>query len=272
MKQKYRRAVFIVVYAGNKEKIEYLILKRKLHWTGWEFSKGGIGKGEDILDAVKREVFEETGLKVLEIKKFDFSGKFKYNKKLKDRPGFIGQDFSLYATKVNKPKKGFIKLDKREHSDYKWLRYSDALKKLTFANQKKSMEIVNNKLTNKFREFITSSKKVILCGKSAEQNEKLMNEFKGKENTILHTASPGSGFCVIAEKSSKEDIKEAAIFCACYSQDWRDNKRDVLVHVFSGKNVYKRKPMKLGTFGVKKRKEIKINKRDILKLKNAKIK
>ncbi len=264
MNQKYRRAVFIVVYTGNKEKIEYLILKRKLHWTGWEFPKGGLENGEENSAAVKREVFEETGLKVLEIKKFDFSGKFKYNKKLKDRPGFIGQDFSLYATKVNK---GKIKIDEREHSDYKWLRYGDALKKLTFSNQKKSLEIVNNRLTNKFREFITSSKKVILCGKSAEQNEKLMNKFKGKNNTILHTASPGSPFCVInAEKSSKKDIKEAAIFCARYSQDWRNNKNNVIVHVFSGKNVYKRKGMKLGTFGVKKFKVVKVKKGKIERL------
>ena len=268
MKPKYRPAVFIVVYARNKGKIEYLILKRKLHWTGWEFPKGGLENGEESSAAVKREVFEETGLKTRKIQTFNFSGRYKYKKQISGR-SFIGQEFVLYAAEVEKSQEKKIILDKREHSDYRWLRYNDALKKLTFPNQKKALEIVNNRLTNKFREYITSSKKVILCGKDAKSNEKLVNEFKGKNNTILHTALPGSPFCVIAEKASEKDIKEAAIFCARYSQDWRNNKNNAIVHIFSGKDVYKRKGMKLGTFGVRKRKEIKINKRDILKLENV---
>ena len=42
MNSKYRKIVFIVTYAKLKDKIYYLILKRKLHWKGWEFVKGGI--------------------------------------------------------------------------------------------------------------------------------------------------------------------------------------------------------------------------------------
>ena len=41
-KMKYRNAIFIVVYAKQKDKIYYLILKRKLHWKGWEFQKEGL--------------------------------------------------------------------------------------------------------------------------------------------------------------------------------------------------------------------------------------
>ena len=95
----------------------------------------------------------------------------------------------------------------------------------------------------KFREFLTSSEKKVLCGKDAEQNENLVKEFIGKENKIFHTEKPGSPFCVIAEslKPSKKDEKETAIFCAAKSQDWRDNKNDVIIHVFTGKDIYKRK-------------------------------
>ena len=76
-KIKYRKAVFGVAYSKNKDgKIEYIILKRKKHWKGWEFPKGGIERGEKIIDAVKREVREETGLKCINIKKLNFSGKF----------------------------------------------------------------------------------------------------------------------------------------------------------------------------------------------------
>ena len=114
-----------------------------------------------------------------------------------------------------------------------------------------------------FRRFATSSGKSILAGKNAEQNEELMNEYIGKENVILHTKEKGSPFCVILGKAGKKDIKEAAIFCAKYSQDWKKNKKDVVVHIFKGKDVFKDTKMAIGTFGVRKIKEIKIQKGEI---------
>ena len=87
--------------------------------------------------------------------------------------------------------------------------------------------------------------------------------FKGKSNIILHTSKPGSPFCVIETKPKKGDKKEAAILCAKKSQDWRDNKSDVVIHIFTGKDIFKRKEMKLGTFGVKQKKNIKVKKEDI---------
>ncbi|MEK6897985.1 MAG: NFACT RNA binding domain-containing protein [Nanoarchaeota archaeon] len=118
----------------------------------------------------------------------------------------------------------------------------------------------------KFRNITLASGATILLGKNAEQNEILMNQFKGKEDIILHTAEPGSPFCVINKGShSKKDISEAAVFCAAYSRDWRDNKKDVVVHIFNGKDIYKRKGMEKGTFGVKKFKVIKVKKEEIEK-------
>jgi predicted ribosome quality control (RQC) complex YloA/Tae2 family protein len=116
----------------------------------------------------------------------------------------------------------------------------------------------------KVREFFTSSKSKVICGKDAEQNEKLVKQFIGKSNKIFHTEESGSPFCVIENlKSNKQDIRETATFCASKSQDWRDNKSDVVVHVFTGKDVYKRKGMKTGMFGVKKFKAIKVRKKEI---------
>lgn len=120
----------------------------------------------------------------------------------------------------------------------------------------------------KFREIDLSSEKKILLGKNSKQNEELVDQFKGKRNVILHTANPGSPFCIIWDlKPTARDVKEAAIYCASYSQDWRDNKSDVKVHRFTGKDVCKRKGMKEGTFGVKKYKLIKVKRQDIEKCK-----
>ncbi len=122
----------------------------------------------------------------------------------------------------------------------------------------------------KFREFITKSGKKVLAGKNAEQNEELVKQFIGKRNRIFHSSKPGSPFCIIEKiKHSKKDEKETAIFCASKSQDWRDNKGDVEINFFSGEDMYKRKSMKPGTFGVKRYRIMIIKKKEIEKfLKN----
>lgn len=115
----------------------------------------------------------------------------------------------------------------------------------------------------KFREFETSSGKKVLAGKSALNNEELVKQVE-KDEDVFHSAKPGSAFVNIKSKrTNKQDRKEAAIFCAAKSQDWRDNKSDVEIHWFKGKDLYKRKGMKTGTFGVKKFKIIKIKKHEI---------
>jgi predicted ribosome quality control (RQC) complex YloA/Tae2 family protein len=118
----------------------------------------------------------------------------------------------------------------------------------------------------KFREFVTKSGAKIIWGKDAESNEELMEKFKGKPNTIIHTVAPGSPFCVIEAKNpSQEDVSLSASICSRYSQDWRDNKSDVKVNVFTGKEISKGKGMKTGTWNVKKFKTIIVKKEDILK-------
>jgi predicted ribosome quality control (RQC) complex YloA/Tae2 family protein len=117
----------------------------------------------------------------------------------------------------------------------------------------------------KLREFVLSSGNKIYLGKNAKNNDELLKEVQGKENIILHTVAPGSPFCVIETLNPpKKEIKESAIICASKSQDWRDNKNEVKVSVFSGKNIKKEKGMKPGTWNVKKKsKMINIKKKEI---------
>ncbi|MCH8945846.1 MAG: DUF814 domain-containing protein [Nanoarchaeota archaeon] len=124
----------------------------------------------------------------------------------------------------------------------------------------------------KFREIKLESGTKILLGKDENGNDELMKEFKGKRNIILHTAKPGSAFCVIegSVKPSKLDINLSGQVCASYSQDWRDNRKDVVVHVFTGKDISKRIWMKKGSWKVKNPKVIKIKKKDIEKVEKGK--
>lgn len=144
MKKKYRKAVFIVCYRKEKNSIKYLLLKRKLHWRGWEFPKGGIKK--IINKEVVREIKEETGQKPLKIKRYKVSGKYRYKREFADRPGIIGQTYILFSAQIKKQK---IKLDKLEHSAYKWLDYNQALKKLTWDHQKKCLRYINKRINLK---------------------------------------------------------------------------------------------------------------------------
>ena len=114
----------------------------------------------------------------------------------------------------------------------------------------------------KFREILTDRHTMIFAGKSAENNEELVKQVREDEE-VFHTDERGSPFVNIKGKPRKGDIKEAAIFCAAYSKDWKKNKSDVIVHRFKGKDIYKKAGMAVGTFGVKRIKRIKIKKNEI---------
>ena len=61
-------------------------------------------------------------------------------------------------------------------------------------------------------------------------------------------------FCVIEKlKPTKHEIKQAALMCASKSQDWRDNKGNVKMHQFTGKDVKKGVLAKEGSWKLKKK-------------------
>jgi predicted ribosome quality control (RQC) complex YloA/Tae2 family protein len=113
-----------------------------------------------------------------------------------------------------------------------------------------------------FRERISKSGNLILAGKDSKSNEELIKQV-GKDEEVFHTEEKGSPFVNIKGNPSIGDVKEAAIFCAVYSQDWKKNNQDVIVHRFKGKDIFKDRTMKQGTFGVRNFKKIKIKKKEI---------
>jgi hypothetical protein len=105
----------------------------------------------------------------------------------------------------------------------------------------------------KYKWFFTSSGKLVIGGKSAEQNEEVIKKFAKNKRIILHTKAPGSPFSVIIsnhERVNEKDIDEAAVFTASFSQEWKKKKKVAEVHVFESEQIKKDKKMKLGTFGI----------------------
>lgn len=115
-----------------------------------------------------------------------------------------------------------------------------------------------------FRKYILSSGREVLGGKNAGNNDELVSE-AGPKDVLLHTSAPGSPFVNVGKDPSKKDIKEAAVFCARYSQDWRDRKQDIVVNKFLRSDMNKPAKMKSGSWEVYKQEKIKVKKGDILK-------
>jgi predicted ribosome quality control (RQC) complex YloA/Tae2 family protein len=114
----------------------------------------------------------------------------------------------------------------------------------------------------KFREYVTASGLKIFGGKDAESNDELVRA-AGRNDVMLHTAEPGSPFVNVGEKPLKKDLKEAAVFCAKYSQDWRDGKMDVVVNKFLRSDMKKGIFAKAGSWKVKKSERVKVKKVDV---------
>ncbi len=137
--RKYRKYVFAVVYRKNgKPKI--LILHRIKNWTGWEFLKGGLKKGENVDSCLAREILEETGAKRYEVKKTNYTIKYDWPKwYTKDSERFNGAVGKLFIVRIFNKK---IKIDRSEHDKFKWVSPNNAIKYLTHKEQKNALKYV----------------------------------------------------------------------------------------------------------------------------------
>jgi len=110
--------------------------------------------------------------------------------------------------------------------------------------------------------MITKNGIIVLAGKDENSNEELVKQVAPDEY-VFHTAAAGSPFANLKGNANQDDIKEAAIFCAKYSRDWKQNHRDVIVHKFRGRDIFKKPGMKAGTFGLKRFDTMKIRREEI---------
>lgn len=124
-----------------------------------------------------------------------------------------------------------------------------------------------------FRWFFTSDNILVIGGKSDEQNEAVLTEFLKPNYIVMHTTLPGSPFMVIqSDKPAKKDIEETAVFCACFSQQWKQGKKTIDIDIFKGEQVYKTKQMKIGAFGVKNgKKTMKVRPELVLVIQDGKL-
>jgi 8-oxo-dGTP pyrophosphatase MutT (NUDIX family) len=132
------RSAGAVIFRKEKDTIKYLLLeypstKRGAKSNYWDFPKGIIEKGEKEIETVKREVFEETGLKNIEILE-GFKEKIKYFFKFEGKTILKFVTFYLAETKEKEVKISF------EHIGYEWLPFEKAVERLSFKNAKEILK------------------------------------------------------------------------------------------------------------------------------------
>ena len=141
------KQVLVFLYRKNEdENYEYCIFYRdKLKF--WQGISGGVEDNESLVETVKREVFEETGICVNDIYQLstvssipvvDVMGEFFWGNDVYVVPEYsFGVPLENYDIHLSS-----------EHREYKWCLFDEAYEKLKFDSNKTALWELNQRLLN----------------------------------------------------------------------------------------------------------------------------
>ena len=105
---------------------------------------------------------------------------------------------------------------------------------------------------DKFRWFISSDDFLVIAGKDAQTNEKLIRKHMKPNDLVFHTDITGSPFVLIKNPDNKnippQTILEAAEFCGSYSKAWKVGISAVDVYYIKPDQVKKEGGLPTGSF------------------------
>jgi 8-oxo-dGTP pyrophosphatase MutT (NUDIX family) len=125
--------------------IEYLLLKTTPEREDfWQPVTGGLEEGETIVEALKREVLEETGIKNLVriIENVDY---FEYSNTHFVK-GFVFIKEYVFGVEVDPDER--VTIDGKEHSQFRWCNFGEALRLLKWDENKKALSKLNEILSS----------------------------------------------------------------------------------------------------------------------------
>ena len=107
----------------------------------WFVITGGVDGGEDHIDAVKREIIEETGLNTVEILSLNWGSIYEWREDLCEELNFIS-----FVNSEN------ITLNE-EHIDYEWMDIDDFIERIKWDDDKRLLKKVLKMALNKEKYF-----------------------------------------------------------------------------------------------------------------------
>jgi dihydroneopterin triphosphate diphosphatase len=131
-----------IVFRKEDKLTEFLLLKRTAKRGGfWQPVTGGVEDGETILEALKREISEETNIskfiQILEkVHTFELESgsilRVKSKNKIKEY---------VYGIEVSADQK--VNICSEEHTEFKWCSYAEALELLRWDTNKTALKKLN---------------------------------------------------------------------------------------------------------------------------------
>jgi len=121
-----------VIFDRNDRRLVLLVRKRdtRVRRFHWRLLKGGVNRGETKVEALMREVFEETGLKNVSVLGEVHSYQFLFRETLHNVSSFL----------VEADSKEAVRLQESELSDYLWTARDEADRLLYWANEKEALK------------------------------------------------------------------------------------------------------------------------------------
>ncbi len=142
--------VQIIVFRKVNNSYEFLLLKRIPEKGGfWQAITGGLEDGESIERAIMREIKEESQITEIKrlIKKVDFH---QFESQTHKEPKGIWLSEFVFGAEVDKNTEVNISNNiYKEHTEFKWCTFEEALELLKWDSNKESLEKLNNILINK---------------------------------------------------------------------------------------------------------------------------
>ena len=138
MSMKQETSSGAVVYKKEANQF-YFLLVYSVKNKEWSFPKGHIEKSETELDAAKREIFEETGIKEIKfIDGFKVTDSYLIKGVLPETKGeTVIKNVIFYLCSTDSD---CINPDNNEINNCKWFKFDDAVKALKFETQHKLLK------------------------------------------------------------------------------------------------------------------------------------